>query len=37
MLLCKPIGIAGRSIMAIMWMLSVLAWFNGAALAQTGA
>ena len=36
MLLRKPIAIAGRSMMAIMWMLSGPAWFNGAALAQTG-
>ena len=36
MLLRRSIAIAGRSVMAIMWMLSALAWSNGAALAQTG-
>jgi hypothetical protein len=36
MLLHKLIAIAGRSIMGIMSMLSALAWFDGAAFAQTG-
>jgi hypothetical protein len=36
MLLRRPIAIAGRSTLGIVWMLSVLVWSNEAALAQTG-
>ncbi len=36
MLLRRPIAIAARTMMGIMWVLSVLMWSNGAALAQTG-